>query len=70
MNLSSPKFLKYPHSIHRIIDIGATDHMIRSVSLYTTIKAIISTLVKLPNGQFANVTHIGIVKISKTPNPH
>jgi hypothetical protein len=47
-----------------IIDTGATDHMINSISLFTSITANISTKVKLPNGQFALVTHIGTVKIS------
>jgi hypothetical protein len=40
-----------------IIDTGATDHMINSVSLFTSITATISTKVKLPNGNFALVTH-------------
>jgi len=47
-----------------IIDTGATDHMINSISLFTSITATISTKVKLPNGKFALVTHIGAVKIS------
>jgi hypothetical protein len=47
-----------------IIDTGATDHMINSISLFTSITATISTKVKLPNGQFALVTHIGTIKIS------
>jgi len=55
-------FSPQPHTW--IIDTGATDHMINSISLFTSITATISTKVKLPNGQFALVTHIGTVKIS------
>ncbi|XP_062149799.1 uncharacterized protein LOC133858355 [Alnus glutinosa] len=47
-----------------IIDTGATDHMISTVSLFTSITATISSCVKLPNGNFAMVTHIGTVKLS------
>jgi len=38
--------------------------MINSISLFTSTTATISTKVKLSNGQFALVTHIGTVKIS------
>jgi hypothetical protein len=48
-----------------IIDTGATDHMVNSISLFTTITAIVSTSVKLPNGDLVAVTHIGTIKISK-----
>ncbi|KAF9686029.1 hypothetical protein SADUNF_Sadunf03G0115900 [Salix dunnii] len=41
-----------------IIDTGATDHMICSTSMFTTITAIVSKSVRLPNGQFASVTHV------------
>jgi hypothetical protein len=47
-----------------IIDTGATDHMIISISLFTSITATISTKVKLPNENFALVTHIGTVQVS------
>jgi len=47
-----------------IIDTGASDHMICSLSLFTTITAEISTQVKLHNGKFATVTHIGTVHLS------
>jgi hypothetical protein len=49
-----------------IIDTGATDHMVSSISLFTSIIAKVSRKVKLPNGQFVEVTHIGTVKISKS----
>jgi len=47
-----------------IIDTGATDHMVCSLSFLTTITSIVSKHVRLPNGQFAKVTHIGTVKIN------
>jgi hypothetical protein len=48
-----------------IIDTEATDHMISSVTLFTSITAIVSQKVKLPNGHFAQVTHIGTVRLSE-----
>jgi hypothetical protein len=47
-----------------IIDTGATDHMINSISLFTSITATISIKVKLPNENFSLVTHIGTVRVS------
>jgi hypothetical protein len=41
-----------------IIDIGATDHMVYSISFFTSITAVVSSRVKLPNGQFTEVTHV------------
>jgi hypothetical protein len=55
---------KYHHKQPWIIDTGATDHMVSSIHHFTTITAVISSHVKLPNGQFALVTHIGTVKFS------
>jgi hypothetical protein len=49
-----------------IIDAGATDHMVCSLSFLTTITSIVSRKVKLPNRSFAEVTHIGTVKINAT----
>jgi hypothetical protein len=46
-----------------IIDTEATDHMINSPSLFTTITAAVSTYVKLPNGFVVPVTHIGTIVI-------
>jgi hypothetical protein len=48
-----------------IIDTGVIDHMISTVSLFTSITATISSRVKLPNGNYAIVTHIGTVKLSE-----
>ena len=47
-----------------VIDTGATDHMVHSVSCFTSITAILNTFVNLPNGESALVTHIGTVEIS------
>jgi hypothetical protein len=47
-----------------IIETGATGHMVGSISFLTTITVVVSTQVKLPNGQFAAVTHIRTVRIS------
>jgi hypothetical protein len=49
-----------------VLDTGATDHMICSFSLFTTVIASVSKLVKLPNGNFVPVTHIGTVRLSST----
>jgi hypothetical protein len=49
-----------------IIDTGATDHMVCSISFLTTITSTISKQVRLPNGNYAKVTHIGTVRISAT----
>jgi hypothetical protein len=48
-----------------IIDTGATDHMICCVSQYTSITAVVSLSVKLPNGDLVSVTHVGTVKVSE-----
>jgi hypothetical protein len=47
-----------------IIDTGATNHMVCSLSFFTTITATTSKFVKLPNGQLVSVTLIGTVIIS------
>jgi hypothetical protein len=61
------------HNLHNschngvwIIDIGATDHMVSSISFFTSITTMVSKKVKLRNGSFTKVTHIGTVKISVT----
>uniref|UniRef100_A0A2N9GWN9 Uncharacterized protein n=1 Tax=Fagus sylvatica TaxID=28930 RepID=A0A2N9GWN9_FAGSY len=45
---------------------GVTDHMIHSITLFTTISSVLHTNVELPNGEFALVTHIGTVKLSNS----
>ena len=47
-----------------IIDSGATNHMIHSISLLTRITSVAHILVKLPNGESVLVTHIGQVQLS------
>ena len=47
-----------------IIDTGASDHMVHSVSCLTSITSTINTYVYLPNGERALVTHIGTVHVS------
>uniref|UniRef100_A0A2N9EQR6 Integrase catalytic domain-containing protein n=1 Tax=Fagus sylvatica TaxID=28930 RepID=A0A2N9EQR6_FAGSY len=50
------------HSIKNqwIIDTGATDHMVHSISCLTTVTSTINASVELPNGKFVSVTHIGL----------
>ena len=47
-----------------MLDTGATDHFVCSVDLLTSITATIQSLVHLPNGESAQVTHIGTVILS------
>ena len=49
-----------------ILDTGATDLMVHSVSQLTTITSIVHSCVFLPHRDQALVTHIGIVQISPT----
>ena len=49
-----------------VIDTRATDHMVHSVSYFTSVTPTLSTHVNLPNGKIALVTHIGTVRISKS----
>ena len=49
-----------------IIDTGATNHLVHSITQFTTITSIVQTCVYLPNGEEALVTHVGIVQVSST----
>ena len=49
-----------------VLDIGATDHIICLATLLTTITSLTQSIVKLPNGESAQVTHIGIVQLFAT----
>ncbi|XP_023920081.1 uncharacterized protein LOC112031589 [Quercus suber] len=49
-----------------VLDTGATDHIIHSISLFTKITSSISTFVQLPNGEKVTVTHIGTIQITST----
>lgn len=52
------------HTTLWIIDTGATDHMVCHISFFTSITTIVSHSVRLPNGEIAAVTHIGVVKVT------
>ena len=49
-----------------VLDIDATDHIISSATLLTTITSLTHSIVELHNGESAQVTHIGIVQLSAT----
>ena len=49
-----------------VIDTGATDHIVCSVSLLSSITAITNTIVELPNGETTLVTHIGTIVLSSS----
>ncbi|KAL4650764.1 hypothetical protein ACB092_01G111800, partial [Castanea dentata] len=47
-----------------VMDIGASDHIVCSISLFQSYTTVSHCVVELPNGESAHVTHIGIVKLS------
>ena len=47
-----------------VIDDVATDHIVCSVSLLTSIIAISHSMVQLPNGESVVVTHVGTIQLS------
>ena len=47
-----------------VIDTGATDHIVCSMHLLTSFTAISNSVVELPNGEAALVTHVGTLKLS------
>jgi hypothetical protein len=49
-----------------VIDTGATDHMVHSLSCLSTITSMVNTSVELPNGELVSVTHIGTVILSSS----
>ncbi|XP_075633738.1 uncharacterized protein LOC142606240 [Castanea sativa] len=49
-----------------ILDSGAIDHMVHSLTFFTSITSIVQISVRLPNGDIAKVTHIGIMQLSPT----
>ena len=53
-----------------VIDIGAIDHLVCFVHLLTTVTAITQSMVQLPNGEMASVTHIGTVILSSSLTLH
>ena len=50
-------------SIDWVIDTGVTDHMVHSITYFTSITSTLNTHVNLPNGEITLVTHIGTIKI-------
>lgn len=46
-----------------VLDTGATDHIICSATLLTTITSLTQSIVELPNRESAQVTHIGTVQL-------
>jgi hypothetical protein len=71
-NLSHSVFSSHttPHSHIKhdswILDTGATDHMVCSISCLSTVTSTIQATVELPNGNMVPVTHIGTVKLSSS----
>ena len=53
-----------------VIDTGATDHIVCSVNLLSSITAIAQSIVELPNGETASVTHIGTINLSSSLTLH
>ena len=49
-----------------VLDTGATNHFVCFVDLLTSITAIRQSLVQLPNGESAQVTHIGTIVLSSS----
>lgn len=49
-----------------ILDTGATDHIIHSITLFTKITSSTPTFVQLPNGEKAIVIHIGTIQVTST----
>ena len=47
-----------------VIDTSATNHIVCSMHLLTSLTAISHTVVELPNGEAALVTHVGTLKLS------
>ena len=47
-----------------VMDTGASDHIICSISFFQTYTTVANCVVELPNGELAHITHIGTVKLS------
>ena len=61
---SNVKFPKATNENLWIIDTGATDHMVYSLSCLTTVTFVVNAPVELPNGVLVSVTHIGTVQVA------
>ncbi|XP_075640469.1 uncharacterized protein LOC142612235 [Castanea sativa] len=53
-----------------VIDTGATDHIVCSVSALSSITVVTNAIVELPNGETASVTHIGTIILSSSLTLH
>ena len=51
-----------------VLDIGASDHIACSLSLFQSYIVVSHCVVELPNGESAHVTHISTVKLSNSLN--
>ena len=49
-----------------VLDTGATDHIVHSLTLFTKITSCVATFVQLPNGEKVTVTHIGTIQVTST----
>lgn len=49
-----------------VLDVGATDHIICSFSLLITITSLTQCVFELPDGENAQVTHIGLIRVCAT----
>jgi len=49
-----------------VSDIGATCHIVHSITLFTLITSSTSTFIQLPNGKRATITHIGTIQVTTT----
>ena len=49
-----------------VLDIGATDHIVHSVALFTKITSSVTSFVQLPNGERVVVTHIGTIQVTSS----
>ena len=70
LNLKNSVFVENPSNktVHNaetwVLDTGATDHIIHSISLFTKITSSISSFVHLPNGEKVLATRIGTVQVT------
>ena len=53
----------------RVLDIGAIDHIVHSLTLFTKITSCVATFVQLPNGGKVIVTDIGTIQVTSSLLP-
>ena len=49
-----------------VLDTGATDHIVHSLTLFSKITSCVATFVQLPNSEKVIVTHIGTIQVTST----